>query len=162
MKKKITMQELKSLIKEEAQKLQRRTILEGEKKSLINELEEVFYGDSDGDYEFDKETKQEVENLYDRGHELFNKGDKFGAEELRKQALKKASWLGWGENDLPEYKNVKKFKLRAYNHFFNTMETKELANQVLEKARIAPVENGKVIVYYSDEGMCIFITFAYN
>lgn len=38
MKKQITMQELKSIIKEEAQKLQRRTILEGEKNKLMEEL----------------------------------------------------------------------------------------------------------------------------
>ncbi|MEK6829744.1 MAG: hypothetical protein AABY15_06510 [Nanoarchaeota archaeon] len=48
------------------------------------------------------------------------------------------------------------FKLKAYDHFFNTMATKKLALEVLEKVKTAPVEHGKIIVYYSDEGMCIF------
>lgn len=108
MKKQLTIQELKSLIKEEASKLQRRTLLENEKKSLQEELKmigEFFYGDSDGDYEFDKSTGKEAEELYDRGMELFNQGDVVGAENLRKQALEKGSWLGWGEPELPEYKS---------------------------------------------------------
>jgi hypothetical protein len=41
MKKKITIKELKSLIKEEASKLQRRTLLENEKKGLQEELEDM-------------------------------------------------------------------------------------------------------------------------
>jgi hypothetical protein len=48
------------------------------------------------------------------------------------------------------------FKLRAHKHFFNTMATNELAMEVLDKVKAAEVEQGKIIVNYSDEGMCIF------
>jgi len=49
-----------------------------------------------------------------------------------------------------------KHLLKAQEHFFNTMATKELANEVLEKVKTAEVEQGKIIVFYSSEGMCIF------
>ena len=48
------------------------------------------------------------------------------------------------------------YKLRGHKHFWDTIATKALGLEVLEKAKIAQVEHGKVIVYYSDEGMCIF------
>lgn len=50
----------------------------------------------------------------------------------------------------------KEFKVRGHKHFFNTMETIKLGREVLKKVRSAEVENGHIIVYYSDEGMCIF------
>lgn len=68
-------------------------------------INEVFYGDSDGDYDFDKSESSRAEELYDKGLELFNQGDTAGAEELRQQALKKGSWLGWGELEFPPYTN---------------------------------------------------------
>jgi hypothetical protein len=48
------------------------------------------------------------------------------------------------------------FRLIAHEHFFSTMATRTLALEVLEKVKTAPVEHGKIIVYYSSEGMCIF------
>jgi len=44
-------------------------------------------------------------------------------------------------------------KLKAHEHFFNTMSTKKLAFEVLEKVKKAPIEHGKIIVYYSTEGL---------
>jgi hypothetical protein len=56
MKKQITMSELKSLIKEEAMKLNRRALLENEKKSLLKELRTLNEGLSEisdeGNYYF--------------------------------------------------------------------------------------------------------------
>lgn len=105
---KITKDQLQKLVKEGVQKLHKKTILESEKKALLKELRsmnEVFYGDSDGDYDFDKSQGAEAEELYDRGLKLFNQGDTSGAEQLRQQALKKGSWLSWGEEELPPYSN---------------------------------------------------------
>jgi len=49
-----------------------------------------------------------------------------------------------------------KYTLRGSIHFFETMATTELALEVLDKVKYAPVEHGKIIVNYSTEGMCIF------
>jgi len=59
--------------------------------------------DSDGDYEHDKDVAGEAERLYDAGYAFFLKGRGKEAEALRQAALKKASWLSWGEDDLPPY-----------------------------------------------------------
>jgi len=108
---KITKTQLQEIIKEGVLKLHRKTILENEKKELMEELKmmgEVFYKDSDGDFDFDKSEMTAAENLYDKGQELFNNGDLEGAENFRQQALKKGSWLGWGETELPPYSNYTK------------------------------------------------------
>ena len=94
--------------------LQKAQLKEAFKKIIKNILseqnefgdgEEVYemYADSDGDYEHDKDTAAQAERLYDQGQELFNQGKTEQAEALRQQALKTASWLGWGEEDLPPY-----------------------------------------------------------
>jgi hypothetical protein len=36
------------------------------------------------------------------------------------------------------------------------MATPKMAHEVLDKVKTAPVEHGKIIVNYSEEGMCIF------
>ena len=51
---------------------------------------------------------------------------------------------------------MKKFSLRGHKFFFDTIATRKLGVEVLKKVRNAEVENGHIIVYYSDEGMCIF------
>jgi hypothetical protein len=48
------------------------------------------------------------------------------------------------------------FMLRGHKHFWDTIATKALGLEVLEKVKTAPVEHGKIIVNYSLEGMCIF------
>ena len=48
MKKQITIQELKYIIKEEIRKIQRRTILESEKKALMEELEDMSFSSENG------------------------------------------------------------------------------------------------------------------
>ena len=68
-----------------------------------NQIDEAMYGDSDGDYDHDKATAAEAEKLYDAGYTFFIKGRGKEAEALRQEALKKGSWLGWGEEDLPPY-----------------------------------------------------------
>lgn len=50
----------------------------------------------------------------------------------------------------------KSYTLRGGDNFFSTMATRELALEVLDKVKTAPVEHGKIIVNYSSEGMCIF------
>jgi hypothetical protein len=60
-------------------------------------------GDTDGDYEFDKDQQAKAEELYDKGYDLFCQGKTKDAESLRQQALKVGSWLGWTETDLPKY-----------------------------------------------------------
>lgn len=89
------------------------------KKALKkHNIEEVMYGDSDGDYDSNKETEKEAYKLYDKGQELYNQGKKEEAEALRQQALKKGSWLGWGEEDLPAYKEE--------SNIFETVSLKDL------------------------------------
>ena len=89
------------------------------KKALKkHNIEEVMYGNSDGDYDFDKEVEKEASELYDKGQELYNQGKKEQAEALRQQALEKGSWLGWGEEDLPAYKEV--------DNIFETVSLKDL------------------------------------
>lgn len=93
----------KAQLKEAFKKIIKNILSEGNE---FGEGEEVYemYSDSDGDYEHDKDTAAQAEMLYDKGQELFNRGKKREAEALRQQALEKASWLGWGDTDLPPYK----------------------------------------------------------
>jgi len=65
----------------------------------LNEM----YGDSDGDYDHDKDLAGEAERLYDAGYTFFLKGELEKAEALRQAALEKASLLSWGDEDLPPY-----------------------------------------------------------
>lgn len=92
----------KAQLKEAFKGLIKKILSEGNE---FGEGEEVYemYGDSDGDYEHDKDTAAQAEMLYDKGQELFNQGKTKQAEALRQHALKTASWLGWGEEDLPPY-----------------------------------------------------------
>ena len=46
--------------------------------------------------------------------------------------------------------------LHGADHFYNTMATPELADEVLTKVQNAETEHGYIIVTYSDEGYCIF------
>ena len=61
--KKITIKELKSIIKEEVSKLQRRTLLESEKKALMKELgmmgEDVSSGDIQAHNDYPEEVGEE-------------------------------------------------------------------------------------------------------
>ena len=64
MKKQITIQELKSLIKEEAMKLNRRTLLESEKKKLIKELRAIGENTLGASEEFYSVSKEkDVQNI---------------------------------------------------------------------------------------------------
>lgn len=51
---------------------------------------------------------------------------------------------------------MKKIKIRGWKHFFNTIATSTLGYEVLKKVETSEVEHGHIVVYYSDEGMCIF------
>jgi hypothetical protein len=63
-----------------------------------------YYDDgSDGDYAYDREVESKAYQLYDKGLELFRQGKIKEAEMLRQQALKVASWLSWGDDELPKY-----------------------------------------------------------
>lgn len=73
------------------------------KKIPGGKMKEAMYGDSDGDYEHEMETKGRANYLYDLGAEAYSEGDKLKADKLYKSALKVASWLGWGEAELPPY-----------------------------------------------------------
>jgi hypothetical protein len=66
-------------------------------------LHEKQYGDSDGDYEYDKECETRSTELYDRGLESYRNGDLESAEKYRQEALKIGSWLSWGDTELPPY-----------------------------------------------------------
>lgn len=104
----ITKSELKKIIKEGVEKFHRKTLIENRIHQINEELKslsEVFYGDSDGDYDLDKSEGSRAEELYDKGLELFNQGDISGAEELRQQAIRVGSWLNWGEEEFPPYTN---------------------------------------------------------
>ena len=72
----------------------------------IKRIDEVFYGDSDGDYEHDKNTGLQAQHYYDKGLEAYKMGDVKKASEFYQLALKTGSWLGWGELDLPPYDSV--------------------------------------------------------
>jgi len=109
---KVTRDQLQKIINEGVAKLHKKTLIENRIKKINEELynigkpiSEVFYGDSDGDYDFDKSQGVEADDLYEKGREMFNQGDTSGAEEMRQKALTKGSWLGWGEVEFPPYTN---------------------------------------------------------
>jgi hypothetical protein len=78
-------------------------------KPKLNEgggIKENQYYDSDpsdGDIDADKDSRAKAEKLYDDGQAAFSKGDTGTANNLRQQALKVGSSLGWGDIDLPQY-----------------------------------------------------------
>jgi hypothetical protein len=76
------------------------------KASGYGDLNEVFYGDSDGDRDADMESTVQANEYYDKGLEAYNEGDKLKAEKYYQAALKAGAWLGWTENDLPPYDRV--------------------------------------------------------
>jgi len=68
-----------------------------------DKVKEVFYGDSDGDYDADQESRAKAEMYYDKGMQAYSEGDYLKADQYYKLALKNGSWLGWTEQDLPAY-----------------------------------------------------------
>lgn len=78
-------------------------------KPKLNEgggIKENQYYDSDpsdGDSTADADSRANAEKLYDDGQAAFSKGDTGTANNLRQQALKAGSSLGWGDKDLPQY-----------------------------------------------------------
>jgi len=51
---------------------------------------------------------------------------------------------------------MQKLKIKGFQHLENTMGSIELIQTVVNKIHTTPIEQNHVIVYYSDEGMCIF------
>ena len=49
----------------------------------------------------------------------------------------------------------RKYVLRNSKHFYSTVSV-EHQKIVLPKLKTTPVEEDHIVVYYSDEGMCIF------
>jgi hypothetical protein len=72
MKKQIKLSELRSLIKEEAMKLNKRTILENEKKGLLRELRMLSENSTDPDYELKKHI---IDSIDLEGYNLKNVSD---------------------------------------------------------------------------------------
>lgn len=68
----------------------------------------VMYGDSDGDYDSDMESRVQAEEYYDKGLQAYSEGDLLKAERLYNAALKAGAWLGWTEKDLPPYEEMTK------------------------------------------------------
>jgi len=66
-------------------------------------LNESMYGDSDGDYDADQESRARAEMYYDKGIQAYAEGDYFKADQYYKLALKNGSWLGWTEDEFPPY-----------------------------------------------------------
>lgn len=83
-----------------------------EKRIKLKEM----YGDSDGDYEHDKDTAKKATELYDKGQKLYNNGEKEEAEALRQQALKIGSGLGWNDIDLPPYTDEEEERFDQYGN----------------------------------------------
>jgi hypothetical protein len=87
-------------------------------------LDGDYYNDgSDGDYAYDKEVESKAYQLYDKGLELFRQGKIKEAEMLRQQALKIASWLSWGDDELPKYSSnepqqeLEEAMIRRWQHY---------------------------------------------
>lgn len=66
-------------------------------------LSEGMYGNSDGDYDADQESRAKAEMYYDKGMQAYSEGDYLKANQYYRLALKNGSWLGWTEQDLPPY-----------------------------------------------------------
>jgi hypothetical protein len=75
-------------------------------------LETSLYSETDptdGDHGSNKEAERKAIELYDKGKAQFNLGDKEGAERLRQEAIKVASFeLGWDDAELPPYISEKR------------------------------------------------------
>lgn len=66
-------------------------------------LDEVMYGDSDGDFDAQEDDKQMANYYYDKGMEAYEEGDFLKADNYYTRALRLGSSLGWTEVDLPPY-----------------------------------------------------------
>lgn len=66
-------------------------------------LDEVMYGDSDGDFDAQEDDKQMANYYYDKGMEAYEDGDFLKADKYYTAALRLGSYLGWTEVDLPPY-----------------------------------------------------------
>lgn len=72
-------------------------------ESYSDHLDTNYSADGMDDHNADNKSQQEAEELYDTGQKLFSVGKKEEAEKYRQEALKKSSFIGWGETELPPY-----------------------------------------------------------
>lgn len=77
--------------------------LAGLQENYTDYIKTNYSADGLEDADYDRRTKEEAELLYDKGRQLFLAGKTEEAEQYRQQALKKGSWLSWGDNELPPY-----------------------------------------------------------
>lgn len=70
---------------------------------LKSKMNEAMYGDSDGDYDANQDSKAKAEMYYDKGVEAYSEGDYIKADQYYKLALKYGNSLSWTEQDLPPY-----------------------------------------------------------
>lgn len=71
------------------------------------ELNEVFYGSSDGDFDANQEDIQMANYNYDKGLQAYREGDYLKADSYYTRALRHGTHVGWTEKDLPPYGTVK-------------------------------------------------------
>jgi len=109
-------------------------------------LNEVFYGDSDRDYDADQEDEQMAYYYYDKGLEAYSEGDYLKADKYYTTALRYGSSLGFTEVDLPPYEKATGSSLEEgeeekeyiiYTFSYNTPEDKEIWDNTLRTRRDA-------------------------
>ena len=66
---------------------------------------EGMYGNSDGDFDAQEDDKQMAYYYYDKGMEAYSEGDYLKADKYLTAARRLGSYLGWGDQELPDYGN---------------------------------------------------------
>jgi len=66
---------------------------------------EGMYGSSDGDFDAQEDDKQMAYHYYDKGMEAYSEGDYLKADKYLTAARRLGSYLGWGDQELPDYDN---------------------------------------------------------
>lgn len=100
--------------------------------SYQDHLDTFYSADGMDDYYAEKESYREAERLYDKGQELFNKGEAEKAEALRQEALRMAS--EWSDTELPPYDELSQEEWNEANAILENRDGWEECKPSLEEA----------------------------